>query len=214
MRNHGYYTASLSEMVRWLGEQAEALGVNLFPGFPVDSLLVDGAAGAGRADHAVRPRPGGRADANYAEPTELTGGSRCSPRARGARWGRPTGLAGGHLLEPADLRAGGEGGLGDEAAARPGDPHAGLALAERRFRRHMDVSAGPSQVSLGLVVGLDYHSASLDVHELLQRIKLHPLFRPVPRGRRAARVGGEDDPRGGLLRAARAPLGRRAPDGR
>ena len=42
MRNHSYYTASLSEMVRWLGEQAEALGVNLFPGFPVESLLVDG----------------------------------------------------------------------------------------------------------------------------------------------------------------------------
>ena len=62
MRNHGYYTASLSEMVRWLGDEAEALGINLFPGFPVDSLLVDGAAGAGGAHHAVGPRPGGRTD--------------------------------------------------------------------------------------------------------------------------------------------------------
>ncbi len=65
---------------------------------------------------------------------------------------------------------------------------------------------GPSQVSLGLVVGLDYHSASLDVHELLQRIKLHPLFRPLPRGRRTPRVGGQDNPRGGVLCAAQSPV--------
>lgn len=42
MKNHGNYTVSLCELVRWLGEQAESLGVNLFPGFPVASLLVDG----------------------------------------------------------------------------------------------------------------------------------------------------------------------------
>jgi len=37
----------------------------------------------------------------------------------------------------------------------------------------------PNLISLGLVVGLDYHDASLDVHELLQRLKLHPLLRPL-----------------------------------
>ena len=43
MKNHGYYIASLCEIVRWMGEQADALGLNLFPGFPVRSkLLVDG----------------------------------------------------------------------------------------------------------------------------------------------------------------------------
>ncbi|HRP07219.1 MAG TPA: FAD-binding protein, partial [Gemmatimonadales bacterium] len=42
MRNHGNVVASLCEVVRWMGEQAEALGINLFPGFPVESLLVDG----------------------------------------------------------------------------------------------------------------------------------------------------------------------------
>ena len=33
-------------------------------------------------------------------------------------------------------------------------------------------------VALGLVVGLDYREAGLDVHVLLQQLKLHPLFRP------------------------------------
>ena len=44
MRNHGYHTASICEIVRWLGDRAEGLGVNLFTGFPVDALLVDGSA--------------------------------------------------------------------------------------------------------------------------------------------------------------------------
>ena len=42
MQNHGNVVASLSEVVRWMGEQAESLGINLFPGFPAESLLVDG----------------------------------------------------------------------------------------------------------------------------------------------------------------------------
>ena len=37
----------------------------------------------------------------------------------------------------------------------------------------------PNVIALGLVVGLDYHNARLDVHSLLQRMKLHPLFREV-----------------------------------
>ena len=41
MRNHGNYLASICEIVRWLGEKAEGLGVNVFPGFPVDGLLVE-----------------------------------------------------------------------------------------------------------------------------------------------------------------------------
>src|SRR5512141_1999595 len=43
MQNHGHYIASLSEMVRWLGEKAEGMGINIFTGFPVASLVMDGA---------------------------------------------------------------------------------------------------------------------------------------------------------------------------
>ena len=41
MRNAGNYVASLCEIVRWLGERATALGVNVFTGFPAASLLVE-----------------------------------------------------------------------------------------------------------------------------------------------------------------------------
>jgi electron-transferring-flavoprotein dehydrogenase len=56
---------------------------------------------------------------------------------------------------------------------------------------------GPSQVALGLVVGLDYHASSLDVHELLQRMKLHPLFKQVLEGGQLLEWGAKTIPEGG-----------------
>src|SRR5678815_2535078 len=41
MQNHGNYIASLSEIVRWLGEKAEGMGINIFTGFPVASLVME-----------------------------------------------------------------------------------------------------------------------------------------------------------------------------
>ena len=56
---------------------------------------------------------------------------------------------------------------------------------------------GPNQVALGLVVGLDYHDATLDVHELLQRMKLHPLFRKCSRAAQLLEWGAKTIPEGG-----------------
>ena len=42
MKNHGYYSASLCEVIRWLGKKAEALGVHIFTSFPAQSLLIQG----------------------------------------------------------------------------------------------------------------------------------------------------------------------------
>src|SRR5215203_1935019 len=72
MHNKEYYTASICELVRWLGERAESLGINLFAGFPVDALLVEGDAVRG-----VRTTPSGldrerQPTADYGEPTDVT----------------------------------------------------------------------------------------------------------------------------------------------
>jgi electron-transferring-flavoprotein dehydrogenase len=56
---------------------------------------------------------------------------------------------------------------------------------------------GRNQVALGLVVGLDYHDASLDVHEMLQRMKLHPLFRRQLEGGQLLEWGAKTIPEGG-----------------
>jgi electron-transferring-flavoprotein dehydrogenase len=58
-------------------------------------------------------------------------------------------------------------------------------------------SLGSNQIALGLVVGLDYHDASLDVHELLQRMKLHSLFRPYLDGGQLLEWGAKTIPEGG-----------------
>jgi electron-transferring-flavoprotein dehydrogenase len=56
---------------------------------------------------------------------------------------------------------------------------------------------GANQLALGLVVGLDYHDAGLDVHQLLQRMKLHPLFRPYLEGGQLLEWGAKTIPEGG-----------------
>jgi electron-transferring-flavoprotein dehydrogenase len=56
---------------------------------------------------------------------------------------------------------------------------------------------GPDQIALGLVVGLDYHDANLDVHQLLQRMKLHPLFRQYLEGGQLLEWGAKTIPEGG-----------------
>src|SRR5690606_35364110 len=72
MHNAGYYTASLCEIVRWLGEQAEALGVNILPGFPADARLVEGQGVLGvRTTPTGLDREGKPGD-GYQEPTDIT----------------------------------------------------------------------------------------------------------------------------------------------
>src|SRR4029079_421340 len=56
---------------------------------------------------------------------------------------------------------------------------------------------GPNEVAIGLVVGLDYHASNLDVHELLQRMKLHPLIRPILKGGTLLEWGAKTIPEGG-----------------
>jgi electron-transferring-flavoprotein dehydrogenase len=56
---------------------------------------------------------------------------------------------------------------------------------------------GPNEVAVGLVVGLDYHDADLDVHVLLQRLKLHPLVRQILEGGTLLEWGAKTIPEGG-----------------
>ncbi len=67
----------------------------------------------------------------------------------------------------------------------------------------------PNLVALGLVVGLDYRDAALDIHELLQRMKLHPLFRQYLEGSEMVEWGAKTIPEGGYY----AVPARRSGDG-
>ena len=210
MRNHGFYTASLAEMVRWLGEQAESLGVNIFPGFPVDSLLVEGTRVRGvRTAPSGLNRDGTPGD-GYTEPTDLTG--RITVLAEGTRG--PLGQAyrawQGITSENPQIFA-----LGVKEVwetKRPLDRiiHTmGWPLPNDAFGGSFIYPMGQNQVAIGLVVGLDYHRSTLDVHEMLQQLKLHPLVRPVLEGGELLEWGAKTIPEGGFY----AIPGRRSGDG-
>jgi electron-transferring-flavoprotein dehydrogenase len=198
MHNAGFHTASVCEIVRWLGERAEALGVNLFAGFPVDALLVDGNAVRG-----VRTTPSGlgrdgQPTGSYAEPTDLT--ARVTVVAEGTRgllaqaW-REWQQVG---SENPQLFALGVKELWEVKRPLEAVIHTlGWPLPADAFGGSFMYPLGPTQVALGLVVGLDYHDANLDVHELLQRMKLHPLFRRQLEGGQLLEWGAKTIPEGG-----------------
>lgn len=199
MHNGGFYTASICEIVRWLGEKAEGLGVNLFAGFPVDALLVEGEAVRG-----VRTTPSGLGrdrtpTAQYAEPTDLT--ARVTVLAEGTRGLLGQAYRGWRRIPSPNPQIFALGVKEVWETPRPLEQvvHTlGWPLPNDAFGGSFMYPMGGNQVALGLVVGLDYHEATLDVHELLQRMKLHPFFRRQLEGGRWLEWGAKTIPEGGF----------------
>src|SRR6184192_4276482 len=198
MHNAGNYVASLCEIVRWLGEQAEALGVNLFTGFPAASLLTEGVRVAGvRTAATGLDREGGRLS-NYMAPNDIV--AQVTVLAEGTR-----GMLAQAYLEWQQLT--GENpqifALGVKEiweTKRPLDTivHTlGWPLPHDAFGGSFMYPLEPRLVALGLVVGLDYHDARLDVHALLHQMKLHPLFRQRLEGGEMVEWGAKTIPEGG-----------------
>ncbi len=198
MHNAGYYTASLCEIVRWLGERAEGMGVNLFAGFPVDGLLVDGDAVRGvRTTPSGLDRDGTRTG-DYAEPTDLT--AKVTVIAEGTRGLLSQGWREWQRVGSPNPQIFALGVKEVWETRRPLENvvHTlGWPLPDDAFGGSFMYPLGPSQIALGIVVGLDYHDAGLDVHELLQRMKLHPLFRPYLEGGELLEWGAKTIPEGG-----------------
>ena len=199
MRNHGNYVASLCEIVRWLGAKAEALGVNLFTGFPAAQLLVRESTVAGvrtapaALDRDGNPTPGGTPPNDLvAKVTALAEGTRGLLAQAWCEW----------QTVPSDnpqIFALGVKELWE--TKRPLDRviHTlGWPLPTDAFGGSFIYPLEPTLVALGLVVGLDYRDAGLDVHLLLQRFKQHPLLKPLLAGGELVEWGAKTIPEGGL----------------
>jgi electron-transferring-flavoprotein dehydrogenase len=195
MRNHGNFVASICEIVRWLGAKAEALGVHLFTGFPVESLLVEGDAVRGLRTTSTGLGRDGRPGPGHEPPTEiavaLAEGTR-GPLAQawrewqGVRSRQPQIFALGvkelwEVREPQDTV------LHTLGWPLPPDVFGGTfcyPLEERLL-------------ALGIVVGLDAPYRNLDPHGLLQAFKTHPSVRPVFEGGECVEWGAKTIPEGG-----------------
>ena len=203
MKNHGNRVASICEVVRWMGEQAEELGVNVFPGFPVDSLLVEEKRVAG-----VRTTPAGldregNPGGGYTPPMDLT--AQVTVLAEGTRGPLTQSWLGwqGVEAENPQIYALGVKELWEVKSPLDRVIHTlGWPLPRDAFGGSWVYPMGQNLVSLGLVVGLDYHDARLDVHGLLQQFKVHPLIREILEGGELVEWGAKTIPEGGYYSVA------------
>jgi electron-transferring-flavoprotein dehydrogenase len=200
MRNEGNWIASICEIVRWLGEKAEALGVNVFPGFPVDSLLVQGSGVVG-----VRTTPSGLGrDGSPAKPDAspaMDVSARVTVLAEGTRGPLTQAWLDWQGVRSANPQIYALGVKELWRVPRPLDRivHTmGWPLPTDAFGGSFMYPMADDLVALGLVVGLDYEDARFDVHQALQRMKLHPLFRGRLEGGELVEWGAKTIPEGGF----------------
>ena len=85
MHNHGNYIVSLGDVVRWLGQQAEALGVEIYPGFAATELLEEDGRIAGIATGDMGIGKDGNPTDNSSAAWSCAPTIRCSPKAAAAR---------------------------------------------------------------------------------------------------------------------------------
>ena len=199
MRNHGNHVASVCEIVQWLGGKAEESGVNVFTGFPADSLLVQQGRVVGARTTPAGLDRDGQPGSGFMPAMDL--GARVTVLAEGTRgplsqaWlqSQAVGSANPQIFA-----------LGVKELWQVGKPldrvvHTlGCPLPRDAFGGSWMYPMGPDLVSLGLVVGLDYGQSTLDVHELLQRLKGHPLVREVLSGGECVEWGARTIPEGGF----------------
>ena len=195
MRNHGNYIISLGNLCRWLGAQAEALGVEIYPGFAAaEVLFTDDGAVAGIATGEMGLGKDGAATANHQPGVELH--ARQTLFGEGCRGSLTKGLmARFDLCADADPQTYGIGLKElwevDPTLHRPGTvlhtvgwPLDGVTYGGS-FLYHLE----DNQVAVGFVFGLDYENPYLDPFEEFQRFKSHPAIRPVFAGGRRIAYG-------------------------
>jgi electron-transferring-flavoprotein dehydrogenase len=188
MNNHGNYVVSLGNVCRWLAIKAEALGVEIYPGFAATELLFDGSgAVTGVATGDMGVAKDGHHKDSFTRGMELR--AKYTLFAEGAR-GSLTKL----LEQRFGLREGREPqkfglGLKELWQVAPEKHHPGLVqhtlgwpLDNRTgggsFLYHFDERL----VSVGFVVHLNYENPYLSPYEEFQRFKTHPLIRATFEG--------------------------------
>ena len=198
MQNHGNYIASLSEIVRWLGEKAEGMGINIFTGFPVSSLVMEGDKVVGVRTTPTGLMRDGSQSSSYTPPTDIS--ARVTVLSEGTRgslaqaWMQRAGIRG----DNPQIFALGVKEIWETKKPLDAIVHTlGWPLPNDAFGGSFMYPLTPNLVALGLVVGMDYQQTTLDVHQLLQKLKTAPLFREYLEGGEMVEWGAKTIPEGG-----------------
>ena len=204
MHNNGNYIISLGNLCRWLAEQAEELGVEIFAGFAAAEVLYDDAGAVrGVATGDMGVGKDGEPTDNYQPGVELIG--RQTVFAEGCR-----GSLSGELMRKFDLREGVEPqtygiGIKEIWEVRPEVHDQGATLHTIGWPLKSDTYGGSflyhnenNQIAVGFVVGLDYRNPYLSPFEEFQRFKTHPAIRPLFEGGKRIAYGARAISEGGL----------------
>ncbi len=204
MHNKGNYIVSLGNVVRWLGEQAEALGVEIYPGFAATEVLYndDGSVkGIATGDMGIS-KDGALTD-RHQQGIELHASQ--TVFAEGCR-----GSLTKTLFEKFRLREGADPqtyGLGIKELweVDPSQHRPGLVIHTIGWPLNSETYGGSflyhlegNQVAVGFVVGLDYRNPHLSPYEEFQRFKTHPKIRTFFKNGRRISYGARAISEGGL----------------
>ena len=195
MANHGNYLISLGNLCRWLAQQAEALGVEIYPGFAAAEVLYDTSGrviGVATGDMGIGKD--GRPTDRYQPGVELTANETLF--AEGCR---------GSLTKTLTQRFSLRDGIDPQTYAigikelweiapdrhRPGlvVHTVGWPLDTRTYGGSFLYHLEDRQVAVGFVIGLDYRNPFLNPFEEFQRFKTHPAIRPFFDGGRRIAYG-------------------------
>ena len=182
-KNHGNYIISLGELTRWLAEQAEGLGVEIFPGFAAAEVLFDDAGAVrGVATGNMGIEKNGAPGANFQLGMELLG--KYTVLAEGAR-----GHLGKQVIARFELDKGRDPqsyGIGikevwevDPARHEPGLVlhTAGWPMDNQTYGGSFLYHMADNKIALGFITGLNYENPYLSPFEEFQRWKTHPNIR-------------------------------------
>ncbi|XOZ35150.1 electron transfer flavoprotein-ubiquinone oxidoreductase [Halomonadaceae bacterium KBTZ08] len=203
MHNHGNYIISLANLCRWLGEQAEQLGVEVYPGFPAAEVLYEDGVVKGIITGDFGVDADGNPKDGYMPGMELR--ARYTLFSEGCR-----GHLGKELLRQFNLDEGKDPqhyGLGikelwdiDPAKHEPGlvVHTAGWPLSESGttgggFLYHLE----NGQVYVGLITDLSYSNPYVSPFEEFQRMKTHPTIKQHLEGGKRVAYGGRAITKGG-----------------
>ncbi|MBI1397631.1 MAG: NAD(P)-binding protein [Betaproteobacteria bacterium] len=203
-RNHGNYIVSLANVVRWLGEQAEALGVEIYPGFAAAEVLYaeDGSVkGVATGDMGIGRD--GEPTSRFQRGIELHGKYTFFAEGSRGHLGKEL-IARFRLDEGRDPQSYGIG-LKELWEIRPEQHEPGLVIHTAGWPLDSDTYGGSflyhlenNQVAVGFVVGLAYRNPYLSPYEEFQRYKTHAAIRGFLEGGKRIAYGARAITAGGL----------------
>ena len=203
-KNHKNYIISLANLCRWLGEQAESLGVEIFPGFPASQILYhkDGSVkGVQTRDMGIDKE--GNQKNTFEPGIELH--SKVSVFAEGCR-----GHLGKQLIKQFNLDKGKspqQYGIGfKEIWEISTNQHeeglvihtVGWPLDNKTYGGSFCYHAENNQIFIGYVIGLDYQNPHLSPYDEFQRFKTHPSIKKMLTGGKRLSYGARALIEGGL----------------